>query len=357
MHRIDHMMSQAIADGIFPAAELLIAKDGGIRHHHHYGAAQRGTRFDIASLTKPIATATRAMQLTAIGKFLLRARLGDVLHDAAHSPHAHTTMQQLLSHTAGLPAWRPFYEAMPRDIVATPEGRAWLIAQVLAEPATAAPGSQALYSDLGFILLGAVLEQIDGRSLDAQFADDIAGPLGLTDTGFRAFVRTPHAPVGMRCAPTEDCAWRKKIVHGVVHDQNCYAMGGVAGHAGLFSTATDLHAFVHQFLTCAHGHSSWLDAAIIAQFLDFTHLGTIRDASHLCGWDTPSFTNSQAGKYFSARSIGHLGFTGCSLWIDLEKDWWVILLTNRVHPRADNSAIKTFRPQLHDAIAAALGLP
>jgi CubicO group peptidase (beta-lactamase class C family) len=157
-----------------------------------------------------------------------------------------------------------------------------------------------------------------------------------------------------RFAPTEDCPWREKVLHGEVHDPHSFAMGGVAGHAGLFSTVQDLNKFVTELVKCYRGESDFIPQETVKQFLCFDEKLTYKKSSWLLGWDTPSSKNSSSGKYFSSESIGHLGYTGCSVWIDLKKDFWVILLTNRLHPSDTNQKIKLFRPHIHDIIFESL---
>jgi serine-type D-Ala-D-Ala carboxypeptidase len=350
---IDAFIQQGVTDGVFPAAELLVAHRGEIRHRGHYGTATAGVLFDIASLTKPIATATRAMQLAAQHHLNIDHPVSEFLRAAQNTECAAVTLRQLLNHTAGLVAWRPFFQMISTGDIGTPAACSQISSLALNEPFEYHAGTRGRYSDLGYIVLAAVLEKFDGRTLEAQFQKEIASPLGLTDTLYQPLPqsgRPPHTHSGT-CAPTEQCEWRNCIVEGVVHDQNCYAMGGVSGHAGLFSTALDIHTFFYQFASCLRGHSDWIHPETIATFLDRRHIGAVADASHLCGWDTPGASRSQAGHFFSANAIGHLGYTGCSIWADLESDWWMIFLTNRIHPSTKNEKIKTFRPQLHDAVA------
>ncbi len=353
MKTIHTLMEHAVANGIFPAAELLVARHSEVILHEHYGEASGVTVFDIASLTKPFATATRTMQLIAANRLTLDTTLAEIFPQAAHTPYARISCRQLLNHTAGCVPHRPFFERVERDVIGTEKGYHHIVTATLHEPLENTTGTHQHYSDLGYILLGAALEQLDGRGLHTQFAEEIAEPLGLTDTFFRPLPQAGRGAEGYEdrdYAPTENCPWRGNVVRGFVHDQNCYAMGGVAGHAGLFSTGVDLHTFIHQIVACARGHSEWIPQNIVQNFLDRRAIELIANASHLCGWDTPGLRHSQAGSHFSRQSIGHLGYTGCSMWIDLERDWWVILLTNRIHPSKDNDRIREFRPQLHDAI-------
>lgn len=358
MNTVHTLMQAGLRDGVFPAAELLVARSGKIARHARYGTATEQTIFDCASLTKPIVTTTRCMQLAAAGRLELDDTAARHLPELAETPYGAVSLRRILTHTAGFPAWQPYFRGVPERKLGTPAGRALIIQNAMHEPPAYVPGSACVYSDLGFILLGELLERVDGRGLEQQCATDVAAPLGLRQTRFLPLAVSGRAAPGhiapLRYAPTEDCPWRKVVVRGAVHDQNCYAMGGVAGHAGLFSTAQDLHTFATAIAACWRGTNSWIPGPIVHAFLDFDRLAAAPHGTYLCGWDSPSRTNSQAGRRFSPHSIGHLGFTGCSLWIDLERDWWVILLTNRVHPSVTNEKIRAFRPQLHDAVHAAL---
>jgi len=336
---IDQMMEQAVERGIFPSSSLLVGREGEIIFEKHYGKARSGTCFDIASLTKPIATATLAMQFAQEGLLKLTDTVYQWLGGARLPAHREMMVAYLLSHASGLPAWKPYYRELPTTCVGTKEGKDHIVQACLKEPVVFKPGTQCVYSDLGFIILGEILEQAGSASLDVLFQNRIAKTLGLKDTFFiRNAESTVHSPQSIvqkkRFAPTEDCPWRKKVVCGEVHDQNAYAMGGVAGHAGLFSTTTDLHAYIsHQF----------------------TQLRTLNfelrtPSTYVLGWDTPTFGQSSSGSYFSPHSIGHLGYTGCSMWIDLDKNFWVVLLTNRIHPSSTNEKIKAFRPKIHNLI-------
>ncbi|MBI2345871.1 MAG: beta-lactamase family protein [Deltaproteobacteria bacterium] len=357
MHPVDVAMKQAVDSGVFPAAELLVCRGGAIVHHRHYGQSREGTLYDIASLTKVISTTTLAMQWIAEGRLKLTDRMADHLPELPHDTHGAITIEQILQHCAGYPRWQPYYQEVPIRAIGTPEGRRIILESALREPLVYPPGTNCIYSDIGYILLGELLERIGGNGLEHLFVERIAEPLDLLNTGYcplpsseRMIPRPADYAIDRRYAPTEDCPWRRKVLHGEVHDQNCYAMGGVAGHAGLFSTAEDLHAFVHQFAACDRGHSEWIPSAVVRRFLRFSDRLPAADATWVLGWDTPAHPNSQAGRHFSRHSVGHLGYTGCSLWIDLENDCWVILLTNRIHPSTTNEKIRAFRPALHDLI-------
>ena len=366
---IDQAMEQAVERGVFPAASLLVGRGGEILHEGNYGKARTGTYFDIASLTKPISTATLAMQLVQEGLLKLNDTVYQWLGGARQAAHKKMTLAHLLSHTSGLPAWQPFYRDLPIDQVGTPTGKQHIVSSSLQEPILSEPGTQCVYSDLGYIILGEIIEQAGLASLDVLFQNRIATPLGLKDIFFtrniglsskeeKSIVPGPCLSGRQawslvhqrRFAPTEDCPWRGHVLHGEVHDQNCYAMGGVAGHAGLFATALDLHKCITEFLKCYRGESDWISQNIVKQFIE-PHFYTptlLHSYTYVLGWDTPTFGSSSAGRYFSPHSIGHLGYTGCSIWIDLDKDFWVILLTNRIHPSVANEKIRAFRPRIHD---------
>jgi CubicO group peptidase (beta-lactamase class C family) len=212
-----------------------------------------------------------------------------------------------------------------------------------------------VYSDLGFLLLGELIELVAQAPLDRVFHERIARPLGLRSTGFVDLARLRRdklAPVTDAIAPTEQCGWRNKLLCGEVHDDNAWAVGGVAGHAGLFSTAADVHALVCWLRACACGSDPALPAELVQRF--WTRDATVPESTWALGWDTPSPTGSSAGTHVSPRAVGHLGFTGTSLWIDLERDAHVILLTNRVHPDRHDERIREVRPRVHDAVWEAL---
>jgi len=371
-------MEKAITDGVFPAADLLVAREGEIVHHGQYGDARGGTCFDIASLTKPVCTATLVMMLVEENLLKLTDTVYQWLGGTRLAAHRLITVEHLLNHTSGLPEWQPYYRELPLDLVGTEGGKRFILDACYNEPPLTGPGEKTLYSDIGYVFLGEVIAQAGGAALDVLFSSRIAKPMGLQDTFFVSSVGAPisttakrsyatpdqHVPTPKygrpgdrvarrenerrRFAPTEDCPWRERVIHGEVHDQNAYALGGIAGHAGLFSTTADLHRFVLELTNSYKGKSGWLPKETLHRYFNFEGRRTAN--VFLGGWDTPSPRNSASGRYFSKHSIGHLAYTGCSIWIDLQKDFWVILLTNRIHPSTTNEKIKAFRPQIHDLI-------
>jgi CubicO group peptidase (beta-lactamase class C family) len=186
--------------------------------------------------------------------------------------------------------------------------------------------------------LGAILEAKSGRDLRTLFHEQVLRPLGMPHS-FYSPVDNPEESV----APTEDNAWHGRLLQGEVHDENASVLGGVAGHAGVFTCLRDCHMLARELIKATQGESSWLRRETVGRFIS-------RELSWALGWDRPSRPVSQAGSYFPEMAVGHLGFTGCSMWIDLEREIVAILLTNRVHPRRDNERIKEFRPKLHDSL-------
>jgi serine-type D-Ala-D-Ala carboxypeptidase len=279
----------------------------------------------------------------------------------ANSP---TKIRHLLNHTSGLPAWRPYYEDVihcaingTTGVVRSPAAKSYILEKVHREAPLSQPGMEALYSDLGFMVLGEIIETISGTNLDVFFHDHISQRLKLRSTTFIDLTRCPTSQSQFKedeIAPTELCPWRKKVLCGEVHDDNAFAAGGIAGHAGLFSSARDIHTVVAQLDRCLRGRDSFLPQPLVEEF--FTKDDSVPRSTHTLGWDTPAPKNSSSGKYFSRKSVGHLGFTGTSLWWDLEKSFHVILLTNRVHPNRNNEKIRQFRPKIHDLITQAIYL-
>jgi len=305
--------------------------------------------FDLASLTKVVATTTAAAILYERGLLELEAPvigiIPEFMADSCGKPDPRrrdVSFRMLLAHSSGLPAYEKlFLKARSRDD---------LLRAAFTTSLSTAPGMHAEYSDIGFILLGAALERIAGESLDIFCQREIFGPLAMTHTTFN-----PPAEMRGQIPPTaDDRTFRKKIIQGEVQDENAYILGGAAPHAGLFSTAQDLARFAHALLRCGvdtPARVPILRAETVALFTrrESSPPGT----SRTLGWDTPS-APSQSGKYFGPRSFGHLGFTGTSLWIDPNRELSITLLTNRTWPDCANQAIKQVRPMFHDAIIEAL---
>ncbi len=368
---VESAFEEAVSQGVFPGAVVLVSKDEEIVYENAFGyrslipektALQLNTIFDLASLTKPLATTVAIMLLIGGKKIRLDDQVTRFIPTFGVFGKHLSTVRQLLNHSSGLPAWKPYYEGMVKmeksgriNFIASRAAKGYVLEEIHREKPLTPPGTQALYSDLGFMVLGEIVEVLTGFNLDRFCQDRIFKPLGLRSTAFVDLtkLRTRRLqPVKQTIAPTENCPWRKRILCGEVHDDNAYAMGGVAGHAGLFSSARDIHTLMVRLNHCFHGKDNFLPQSLVQEFL--TKDQTIKDSTHALGWDTPSLGKSASGSYFSPRSVGHLGFTGTSIWWDLEKSCHIILLTNRVHPSRQNEKIRDFRPYIHDLIMKAL---
>lgn len=349
--RIEDEFARAIQENAFPGAAVLVASHGEVLYRNFFGqaalvpqleAVTEKTLFDIASLTKPIATALLVLLAKKEGQLDLDKHLIDYFPEINEDKYK-ISIRHLLKHTSGLPAWRPYYEEITKEqptLVGTRKTRTLYFQKISQETLQLPIGYQKIYSDLGFILLGILLEDALQKPLDQLFQEKIAGPLELVDT---CFIPNETVETSRPIAATENSPWRKKVIRGEVHDDNAFTLGGVAGHAGLFSTVDDLHRLASETRNAYHGRSSWLPLEAVQEFIG-------SKVRFKLGWDTPSATDSQAGQYFVKNSIGHLGYTGCSLWINLDDEFHIILLTNRVHPSSANDQIKAWRPRLHDLL-------
>ncbi len=320
-------------------------------------AMARDTIFDLASLTKPIVTATSLMLLAAEGRVDLDDPVAKVLPPFGERGKEAVTIRSLLTHTSGLKPWRPFHEALlererkkGERLLGTPAAKEAVLERIYRGALVHEPGEAAVYGDLDFILLGAIVEAVSGLSLDDFAASRIFAPLGMNDTRFvRLGDGAPELPdtLRRRFAATENCPWRGRVLWGEVHDPNAWAMGGVAGHAGLFSTADDVMCFAQAVIDTWHGRTELFPREWLVRFL--TKNDAPANTTWALGWDTPTPGASSAGQHFSPTSVGHLGFTGTSLWIDLEREAAVVMLTNRVHLVAKRSKFE-LRAIVHDLV-------
>jgi CubicO group peptidase (beta-lactamase class C family) len=307
----------------------------------------RDTIFDLASLTKPLATTLAVMKLVAQKKIRLDQSLESILLPFKNTEKSKITVKHLLRHDSGLSDYRPYYKAL-RNLV--PKNRKKALRDFLVqEPLVYPVGQRMLYSDLGFMILSWIVEQVSGKRLDRFVTDEIYRPIGLglgSESGL-FFVGLDSVPGTVQFAATECCPWRNILLDGRVHDDNAYAAGGVEGHAGLFGTAGSIYTLLSTLLSVFHGGSS---TGVFEKELVHTFFECRKNSDKALGFDTPSAINASCGRYFSKKSVGHLGFTGTSFWMDLDRCIIVILLTNRVHPSRNNNKIKTFRPKLHDMV-------
>ncbi|MDE2689817.1 MAG: serine hydrolase [Acidobacteriota bacterium] len=349
------LLEKAVAEGVTPGGVLLVARRGAIALERAAGrltweddapAVTPSTIYDLASLTKVIATTTLMMRRVESGALDLDTAAASYLPELKGRPVGDATLRDLLAHSSGLPCctelFRELGEGFGRD-----EARRRYLEHIAATELEAGPRERAIYSDLGVLLLGEILERGSGRPLDTLVREEVLGPLGLRDTGY-----LPDPALRERIAPTEPDDWRGRLPHGEVHDENTHALGGVAPHAGLFGTVRDVATFAQAMLNGGvYGERRIARAETVALFTQRADL--VPASSRALGWDTPSQPSS-AGRYFSARSFGHTGFTGTSLWIDPELELIVVLLTNRVHPTRENIAIRRLRPAIHDAVGEAI---
>lgn len=337
---VEAVLDAAIAGGVTPGASLCAAARA--RGEWRLTPLTRGalgwtdpspvledTLYDLASITKPFTAWTLSL-LAREGSIDLLAPLHDTLPAAKGSPVGARPLDALLSHRAGLVAWRPLYRAHAPSSAGSEATRRAMLDAIFGE---AAAEAGEVYSDLGYILAGEALAACARSPIErCMSARDVLGALS-----FRC-----DAPA--RCAPTERCPWRQRVLRGEVHDENCFALGGAAGHAGLFGTATAL---------CARG-VAMLDAFRERAPWALTMLQRREGGTHRLGWDTRSEHGSSAGAMMGPRTFGHLGFTGTSLWCDPDAEVVIAVLTNRVHPSREGSGIRALRPSVHDAVMRAL---
>lgn len=354
---VHDLMHKGVRERVFPGAVLLAGRGGRQLIFEAYGRGNaftgepmtRQTVFDLASLTKPLATTLAVMRLVDQGRLELDRPIGTWLAEAAASDKADLTIRQLLCHRSGLPAHRLFYMTL-KNLPGSAR-RAALLDLLLGEPLLCPPGRKTLYSDLGFMLLCRIVERVAGCRLDRFLAEEIYGPLKLRELFFVDLL-SPQRPSGP-VAATELCPVRHRLLVGEVHDDNAWFAGGVDGHAGLFGTAEAVFRLLQYLAEAYRGNGA---PALLSRPVAKEMLAGDRKNHFLLGFDRPSAENSSAGRYFSKATVGHLGFTGVSFWMDLQTDVTVILLTNRVHPFRWNERLRKFRPAIHDRIMEQFGI-
>jgi len=364
---IQTALEQAVTDGVFPGAVLAVRHGCGQIHLFTAGlvstldaarVVQPSTVYDLASLTKPLSTVTALVLLIQAGQCQLHDRVESILPELAGTSIGSAAIRHLLTHSSGLPGWRGYYERLsPTASIPATESqrhhsRAALERLIRDEAMIYERGARSLYSDLGFMLLGLIVERRSGIPLQEFFRDRIASLAGTPQLGF---VPTEWAADffeharrrGGEVAPTERDTWRGRLLCGEVHDENAAALGGVAGHAGLFGTAESVLAVTGMWLESYHRRSSVLDAGLVKSFT--CRETDVPGSSWALGWDTPS-PPSSAGRFFPDVAFGHLGYTGTSVWIDPLHELEIVILSNRVHPTRKNERIKAFRPLIHELV-------
>jgi CubicO group peptidase (beta-lactamase class C family) len=356
MKRLVQLLEDAVKDQAFPGAVVLVGNQSGeILFHEAIGeespggpAMTRDTVFDLASVSKACGTTLLLMRAAMRGALQIEKPISHYLpYFGTDNGRDKVEVRHLLTHTSGLPWWIPFYQkytsgdpSAPK--ATTPEAKRDVLLRAGTAPLEATPGERSIYSDLNFLLLGDLVESLYQKTQDEAYQEEVASVLG-TSCHYRPLSRTDWPSA----APTEICKIRGGRVQSIVHDENTWSMGGVAGHAGLFGRAKDLFT-----IACALRPDLFISREVLDIFWPGAppFVGTF-----LHGWDTPSPVLSGAGRYFSSKSVGHTGFTGTSIWIDRERGLVSILLTNRVYFGRQNEKIKPFRRQYHDALGETLG--
>lgn len=352
--RLATVAAQGVADGVFCGISAGISvghKKGRIRTLFHGGKTRfdplgkgikQTTLFDLASLTKPLCTVLCTLHLIDRGQLSWDEPLGIQFPRDKQK----IEIRHLLQHCSGLPAYRPYYQQF--SATQSSENTAEILSLIAKEPLEYTTGSTSLYSDLGFILLGDLIEQRSKMPLHQLFSEQISEPLGLENQLLFLPIRAQNISLRINAAATEHCNWRRSILQGEVHDEHCWLMGGVAGHAGLFGTVDAVMVLCELLLDV------WKKKATHPAFRSELLWHAFQQKHPQSGWclgfDTPTPGGSSSGKFFSPTSVGHLGFSGTSFWIDLEKEVVVVLLTNRIHPSRDNVKIRSYRPYFHDQL-------
>jgi len=362
---IKKLLKKGVLEGVFPCAassvSLGLDKERRTIINYFGNAAllpekrkiKKNNFFDLASLTKPFATTMAILCLLRMGKIGLDEKLPDLVEKKTTEEKKEITIRQFLSHSAGFPAHREYFKIL-RDVPEEKKSEV-VVKLLLNEKLEYKPGTKSVYSDLGFMLLGIIIEKREGCSLAEFVEKKVLTPLNIEKKIFyKPMVEEKKNYKPKDFVATENCPWRKKIICGEVHDDNCYTMSGIAGHSGLFGNIEGVTVYAGNILDMWKGRKSHpnIENKDLKTFL--RRQSHITGSSRALGFDTPAASGSSSGKYFSARSVGHLGFTGTSFWIDPEKELVVVLLTNRVHPDRENTKIRQFRPLFHDYILGKL---
>lgn len=332
------LLEGGVQEGAYAAAVLRIARGDEVLFERSAGYARAASLFDIASLTKPL-TAALFFVLSQEGHLSPDGIAAEVLPFTSPDPRAREIrFAHLLSHTSGLPAWLPLYEKVGHDRI---------LAEVLSLPLSRDPGAGREYSDLGYMLLGRAIEVAGFRSLDRLLASMVTGPLGMRETRYLPLGAISECETG-QLIPTGWSEVRQREKAGEVDDENAAAMGGVSGHAGLFSTAGDLFLFAREIVRARKGEGRVLSRPSAVRMT--TRVAQPPGCPRTLGFDTPTPPHSQAGERAPVDAVGHLGYTGCSMWIDPVREISVILLTNRVVFGSGNRKLSALRPRIHDAV-------
>lgn len=370
-------MEEGIENQVAPGAALLVGKFGEIVFTHACG--QRYLRperpieankmaidtvFDIGAITSVLVTTTLVMQLVENGKLRLDDKVSRFVQGFGVLGKSLITIEHLLTHTSGIVGAHAFYEELSKansgarlGIMTSRGAKDQIINTIIRMSLKYETGSKQVYSELGFIVLGYIVEMLTGLGLEKAAHRYIFQPLMMKSSSFidlSMIKRRGIHPVTDMIAPTEDCPWRKRVLCGEVHDENAWAMGGIAGHSGLFSTVFDTHLFASEILSAYRGSSSFLKRQTLLDFWKPVQATANQDASRRAGWDSPSDENGMESSKLSENAVGIQGSTGCSLWLEPDDGLEIILFTNRIHPSRSNKKIQSFRSQLHSLAVSAV---
>lgn len=357
--QLDNFLEEGVAAHVFPGGQLLVAKSGIVVYDKAFGnytydanseKVTKYTLYDLASLTKVVATTPAIMKLYEMRKLDINDKVSGYIPEFANNGKEDITIANLLLHNSGLKAWIPFYQ--------TCSGKEDILNTIYNISLDYTPETKTVYSDLNAVLLGEIVERVSGKNLEEFCKEHIFEPLGMENTTFRLDDKKKTL-----CAPTEnDSYWRMKQLQGEAHDECAYLMGGISGNAGLFSTSEDIYNYMDMMIhkgeyfnpyTRGLKEETMFDSATVelftAKYQSYNY-----DNTRAFGWDTKPAatrsTRSQCGEMISENCFGHTGYTGTSVWYDKDRDLLIIFLTNRVYPTRDNSAMKDFRPDLHNMI-------
>lgn len=362
-------------DLVFPGAVLRVMQGGELLYHSAVGCRSRvpeqtpmhkNVVFDLGALTRPLVASTLAMQLIQSGRLELDKRLSHIFQTFGVHGKERMCVRHLLNHTSGYATTAPYFRQIAnadrsvRAGMMTSRGAVEAIYnEIFRAKLENLPGKVSRESDIGFILLGYVLEMVSGTTLEKLVPKLLLKSFGLPSTGFIELStlrgRRLEA-VNDIIAPTAECPWRGRLIAGEVYDDNAWAMGGVSAHAGLFSTAEDIQQIASTLIECYHGRGELLSPELVKEF--WTRKESYPAGPFALAWQTAAATDKKvrsSGQYFSPSSVGQDSSTGCSLWIDPERELSVVLLSNAIHPHRESKAIKEFRPVLHDLVMESLG--
>ncbi len=350
------LLNKGVLDHTYPGAVGYVTRGGDRIFAQAVGsrsaessAVTLDTVYDVAGITSVLVTTTILLKLIEEGKLSLSDKVSRFLQGFGVLGKSKVTLSHLLNHSSGLPPWAPFFEEIIKEnagprlgIMTSRSARDYVYAEIQKLPLKYEPGTRTIYSDLGLMLLGNIIELLTGMSLDRAAQKYVFTPLQMKSTGYidlSMIRRRGIHPVTDQIASTEECSWRKRVLCGEVHDDNAWAMGGIAGHAGVFSNAPDLSRFAVELLRVLKNASNFIEPRLLKEA--WSPLDP--NSPYRCGWEAPSKENGFSTSGLTESSVGVNGFTGCSLWIDPAKDLSIILLTNRVHPSRNNKKINQFR--------------